>query len=211
VRDFENYLNVRDHALDAQLRSLVAHTEHAKQLEAARAFMADHQAEVNAEAEARFRYLDEKGEDLDRRAARFSTAIKAFYFFVRALQDACYCVLIEAHHEKGGPGSTMTVGMKHNVYGAIVREQLPQYAEWFERLRGIRNLMKNGVTTGGAYETDGRRLARVSIWRMNDNPRQQEQHCQLSLIDVEEAVRNSADLLELAARTVKARPRQMRG
>lgn len=140
------------------------------------------------------------------RGQRFASGIKAFFFFARALQDAAYCALLEADGQKSGRHSSMGDGVKHPILGAVLREQIEGYSEWFQTFREIRNRMKYGVNTGSGFIWPGPRLVRVTVHEVQENPPRSNIYRELTTEDLNEALRQSTRLLALLTRRIQGGP-----
>jgi hypothetical protein len=74
---------------------------------------------------------------------RLAVAYKAFFIFVRAYQDAIYCMLNER------PGGSMNRVVKNgNPIRIYLEGQLPSYLIWFPDFRDLRNKIKDGLGAG---------------------------------------------------------------
>ena len=133
---------------------------------------------------------------------QFAAAVKAMYYFVRALQDAVYAALLEATGHRAGTYSSMQDCAKKatNPIRPLIERALPGYFAWFTDFRDIRNDMKLGVSTafefrGGA----GSKQVRVILQDVDDAKRYVSFGRELSLVDMEICLTHSAQLLQFAA------------
>jgi hypothetical protein len=84
-------------------------------------------------------------------ADRLGTAYKMLFIFVRAYQDAIYGVLWEqiTGHRVGKDSSMRNAAEKPgNPVGAVLRERVLGYVEWFTGTRDLRNEVKSGANFG---------------------------------------------------------------
>jgi hypothetical protein len=139
---------------------------------------------------------------------QFAAALKAAFYFVRALQDATYAALLEASGNRPGAYSSMQDCAKNaaNPIRPLIEKALPTYFAWFADLRALRNGMKLGAST--AFEFYGaapRRQAHVVLQVVDDARRHVSNGRKLSLVDIDTSLSQSAQLLEWAAGYVKAK------
>ncbi len=80
-------------------------------------------------------------------ARRLFALAKAFFLFVRAYHDALYGVIFEliTGQPAGDRRMQKAAQREGNPVGRVIREQMPEYFDWFEQYRAQRNSIKNGV------------------------------------------------------------------
>jgi hypothetical protein len=78
-------------------------------------------------------------------ADRMVVAFKGVFFYLRALQDDLYGLLqlLLTGYRKGAP-SMAAIGNEMNPVAIWLRDQLPDYRQWFLEYRGQRNDIKEG-------------------------------------------------------------------
>lgn len=79
-------------------------------------------------------------------AWELKAAYKAYFFFIRAFQDACYGVLLNISGATPGAYSSMRKGLEKKVapiYDKVAA--IPGYVEWFGEFKGKRDQIKAGV------------------------------------------------------------------
>jgi hypothetical protein len=142
---------------------------------------------------------------------QFAAAFKAMYYFVRALQDAAYAALLEASGRRAGAYSSMQDCVKKtaNPIRSLIEQALPNYFAWFTAFRDVRNDMKLGASTafhfrGGASSKE----MRVILQKVDDAKRYVSHGRELSLVDMEECLMHSAQLLQFVADYVGQLSRQ---
>lgn len=133
---------------------------------------------------------------------QFAAAVKATYYFVRALQDSVYAALLESTGQSAGAYSSMQKCATNagNPIRHLINEALPDYFDWFADLRGIRNQMKLGISTAFGFRGD--KQVRVILQEIDDAKRHVSQGRELSLVDIERSLMQSAGLLQWAAEYV---------
>jgi hypothetical protein len=141
---------------------------------------------------------------------QFAAALKAVFYFVRALQDATYAALLEAGGNRPGAYSSMQGCAKNvaNPLRPLIDNALPEYFAWFADLRTLRNEMKLGASTSFEFRgAAGAREMYVVLQVVNDARRHVSSGRKLSLADVEKSLSHSAHLLEWAAACVSQWPK----
>jgi len=136
------------------------------------------------------------------RSFQFAAAFKATCYFLRALQDALYGVLLETAGGRAGGYSSMADAAKDsNPVHALLVQALPDYLEWFLDFRNIRNRMKEGVSTAFTCRiTPGPPRVSVDVHRVNDQKREVTTWRSLSLDWIDECVKHSVELARCAER-----------
>jgi hypothetical protein len=91
---------------------------------------------------------------------KLSAATKAFFFFIRAYQDALYRMALQViAASESGRYSAMTKAFSidqktgsgtfnSNPVAKHLENAFPEYCDWFVNFRNKRNLIKNGIGTG---------------------------------------------------------------
>lgn len=138
---------------------------------------------------------------------QFAAAVKAMYYFIRALQDSIYAALLEATGHRAGAYSSMHDCAKNaaNPIHALISEALPDYFAWFAELRAVRNKMKIGASTAFGYR--GRRGAkdvRLTLQEVDDAKRHVSQGREVSLVDIERCLTQTETLLRWSAEHITA-------
>lgn len=130
---------------------------------------------------------------------KYATAQKAFHFFVRALQDAAYGVLLELDGKTVGQYSSIKKCFNKtgdNPMGVELRRHLPDYEGWFKRHRDLRNDMKLGMASGLSFvPNDEARALKATLYKVDEKGRSSEIHAEVCMEDVAEALRQSIALL----------------
>lgn len=79
-------------------------------------------------------------------AWELKASYKAYFFFIRAFQDACYGVLLNLSGATPGAYSSMSKGIKNKV--STIYEKvaaIPGYVDWFEAFKRKRDQIKLGA------------------------------------------------------------------
>jgi hypothetical protein len=140
---------------------------------------------------------------------QFAAALKAEFYFIRALQDATYAALLEAGGNRPGRYSSMHDCAKNpaNPLRPLIDAALPEYFVWFADLRALRNVMKLGASTSFEFRgATGARSMYVRLQVVDDTRRHVSSGRELSIADVENSLSHSAQLLDWAAAYVRQRP-----
>jgi len=163
-------------------------------------------AEVRDEEIAEWQRSDKRmaprGEWDSRLSFQFAAAVKAIFYFVRALQDAAYAALLEASGSKAGPYSSMNDCAKKesNPIRPLIDQALPDYFAWFTELRDIRNQMKLGLSTAFGFRgSAGEMDVRIILQQPDDKARHVSSGRELTLSDIERCLTMSARLLQWTA------------
>jgi hypothetical protein len=171
-------------------------------------FNREHADERRAELEARMAFWRKNSTQHMLHGHRFASSVKALFFFFRALQDACYAVLLEASGQKAGAYSSLNDALTEKKgkkpLKAELEKELPGYVEWFSEFGELRNRMKLGVTTGQGTSSPGPPLVHVAIHKVIESPPQSDIYRQITWVDIEEALRQSTRIVEHATRRVLA-------
>ncbi len=133
---------------------------------------------------------------------QFAAALKAMYYFVRALNDAVYAALLEAKGHRARAYSSMhaCATKAGNPIRPLIEQALPDYFEWFADFRDIRNHMKLGALTAFGFRGPvGSTQMRVILQNVDDAKRYVSSGRELSLVDVSRCLTQSARLLQCAA------------
>jgi hypothetical protein len=141
------------------------------------------------------------------RSFEFAAAVKATYYFVRALQDSVYAALLESTGQRAGAYTSMQKCAENpaNPIRQLIGQALPGYFDWFSDLRGIRNQMKLGVSTAFGFRgVPGEKQVRVILQDIDDSNRHVSQGREISLVDVETSLVQSARLLRWAAEHISS-------
>lgn len=129
---------------------------------------------------------------------RNAVSYKAMYYFIRALQDAVYGVLLEL----GGKKSKKYLNMsrcstdKKDSVNQILSKEFPNYFKWFDEFRTQRNKIKEGITYGGGYDSDRRLSLNMHIVREEETPPYIDIDFVLDIDDIIKAVEMSVSLLD---------------
>ena len=133
---------------------------------------------------------------------QFAAAVKAMYYFVRALQDAAYAALLEATGRHAGAYSSMQDCAKKaaNPIRPLIERALPDYFAWFAEFRDIRNDMKLGASTAFGFRGGaGSKRVRIILQDVDDAKRYVSNGRELSLVDTDRCLTHSAQLLQFVA------------
>jgi hypothetical protein len=136
-------------------------------------------------------------------------AVKAMFFFVRALQDAGCAVLLSTAGQQVGPYTSMnkaTARESHPLHALIVAE-LPGYFDWFTDHRDLRNLFKEGVATWRATWFDENGEAHFAVQLPVVTPATARAGRHITIDDVCTSLRQSIALLQLIERRITALPK----
>jgi hypothetical protein len=129
---------------------------------------------------------------------QFAAALKAMYYFVRALNDAVYTALLEAKGYRAGAYSSMhaCATKAGNPIRPLIEQALPDYFEWFADFRDIRNHMKLGAWTAFGFRGSvGSTQMRVILQNVDDAKRYVSSERESSLVDVSRCLTQSASLV----------------
>ena len=132
---------------------------------------------------------------------QFAAAVKAMYYFVRALQDAVYAALLEATGQHAGAYSSMQDCAKKaaNPIRPLIQRALPDYFAWFAEFRDIRNDMKLGASTAFGFRGGAAKQVRIILRDIDDAKRYVSNGRELSLVDTDRCLTHSAQLLQFVA------------
>lgn len=120
------------------------------------------------------------------------------YFFIRALQDATYGVLLELTGEKAVNYSSMKycADNENNPIHKEISRLLPEYFKWFTEFNNQRNKIKEGITAGGGFNPSSDLLTiNMHIVREDVNPTIIDIDFILSSMDTVKAIDMSVELL----------------
>jgi hypothetical protein len=138
---------------------------------------------------------------------QFAAAVKATYYFIRALQDSIYAALLEATGHRAGAYSSMQDCAKNaeNPIHSLINQALPDYFAWFAELRAVRNQMKIGASTAFGYRgVKGAKDVRLILQDVNDAKRHVSQGRELSLVDIERCLTQTEALLRWSTEHITA-------
>ncbi len=129
---------------------------------------------------------------------QLSSAYKAMYFFIRALQDACCAIYFELTGNQGSTKSGMNRTKLNN--GKKVREEItkyvPNYNTWFKSFTDTRNRIKEGVSQGCGYsEKDGLEI-NLHIIRKNESSATIDIKEKIKIEDITYAIEISSQLFK---------------
>jgi hypothetical protein len=111
--------------------------------------MAEWQREESTGDGQKIAVLNFGGPTDDTPGSRLIVLMKAFYLFLRALQDSVYAVQFEIiTGSKVGNARMQQALREGNPVGDAVRERLPDYLPWFGQWRHQRNTIKDGANFG---------------------------------------------------------------
>lgn len=129
---------------------------------------------------------------------RNAVAYKAIYFFIRALQDAVYSVLLElcGNESKKYLHMSRCLNEKRDSVNQILKKGFPNYFKWFDEFRTKRNKIKNGITYGGGYDSDRNLSINMNIVEEWKTPPEIGIDFVLDIDDIIEAVEISVSLLD---------------
>jgi hypothetical protein len=136
------------------------------------------------------------------RSFQFAAALKAAFYFVRALQDSVYAALLEATGQHSGHYASMQscATRPTNPIRGLIELALPDYFVWFAELRALRNQMKLGLSTAFSYRGAGAQTEVCLIVQEIDNGRRNVSNGRhVSLVDIERCLSQSTRLLEWVA------------
>ncbi|UWR63282.1 hypothetical protein [Phaeobacter inhibens] len=71
--------------------------------------------------------------------------VRAFLFSCRSYQDAIYALFLISKGKQPGQHSSMAKGVEKSEFQGAIAD-LPNYKDWFTRIRDLRNLSKVGAT-----------------------------------------------------------------
>jgi hypothetical protein len=80
--------------------------------------------------------------------ARLISATRAFLMSCRAYQDVVYALFLVKSGNNPGVYTSMWKGLKKNGKLSLLLDDLSEYKDWFEKFRALRNLSKEGTTSG---------------------------------------------------------------
>jgi hypothetical protein len=138
---------------------------------------------------------------------QLAAAMKATYYFIRALQDSIYAALLEATGRRAGGYSSMQDCAKNaeNPIHALIAEALPDYFAWFADLRAVRNKMKIGASTAFGYRgRKGTEDVRLILQEVDDAKRYVSPGREVSLVDIEMCLTQTEALLRWSSEHVTA-------
>ena len=145
---------------------------------------------------------------------QFAAALKAMYYFLRALQDSVYVALVEA--TSGSPAkarlSMQRATKANDSVKPLIEQALPEYFAWFADFRNIRNRMKLGASTAFVFRgtVAGSTETRVILQNVDDVRRHVTSGRELSLDDVASGLMQSSRLMQFAADHVSNLPQARR-
>lgn len=130
---------------------------------------------------------------------RLVVSYKVMYFFIRALQDATYSVLLELIGKKASKYSSMEkcVNNENNPIHKEISRSLPEYFSWFTEFRCQRNKIKEGITAGGGYKPSSDLLTiNMHVVREDLDPALIDIDFNLNSLDIVKAIDMSVALLQ---------------
>jgi hypothetical protein len=133
---------------------------------------------------------------------QFVAAVKATYYFVRALQDAVYAALLEASGQRAGAYPSMYNCAKNarNPIHVLIEQAIPDYFTWFADFRAVRNQLKLGASTAFGYQGGrGAKQVQLILQEIDDSKRHVSQGREISLVDIENCLTQSRRLMKWAA------------
>lgn len=130
--------------------------------------------------------------------SRLTVSYKVMYFFIRALQDVIYSVLLELTGQTASKYSSLKKCNENNPIHKEISRSLPNYFKWFTEFRSQRNKIKEGITAGGGFKPSSDTLTiNMHIVREDVNPTIIGIDFILNSVDVVKAIDMSSALLNL--------------
>jgi hypothetical protein len=142
-------------------------------------------------------YIREHGAEDLLRSNQFGAALKALFFFVRALQDSCYAAYLLS---TGVYNPRAALHGKNLVPGKPLRDALEAgvsgYVPWFENFRRLRNDMKEGVQVGFGTHSLAPATLQLIVHEARDNPPESNQKEAVTIQDADRAISHSTRFLK---------------
>jgi len=116
-------------------------------------------ADALGESGSIFAKLKEQGSSATAHAwTRLSLSWKIFLYSARCFQDCVYKAILHAQHEPVGPQTSMSTCVSGDAWrneasvGKLIATRLPDYPNWFIRMRKLRNALKKGLSVQSVWQ-----------------------------------------------------------